>query len=133
MIRSLQTLAAICFLGRVVLNREQDKREPGLLREDFRCSEMFCICSKTYCSYYFLSKKFKCSSKGLNKRTFDHSGDGPIAKYRNVLDKTENATSANRGFLTKNHCVATYKQTKKGLSYFYLKRLFQPEGILLFA
>ena len=33
------------------------------------------------------------------------------------------------GFRTINHMVATYEQTKKGLSYFYAKRQVQDDGI----
>ena len=30
---------------------KNDKKEPGLFKEEFRCSEMLCLCSKTYCCY----------------------------------------------------------------------------------
>ena len=30
---------------------KQDKREPGLFKDEFRCSEMLCLCSNTYCCY----------------------------------------------------------------------------------
>ena len=46
-----------------------------------------------------------------------------MAKYRKVLDEFINVTSTNGGFRTVHHSVATYEQTKKGLSYFYLKRI----------
>ena len=71
----------------------------------------------------------KFSSKGLNKRILEESGDGPMEKYRKVLDEASNLTPTNRGFRTINHMVATYEQTKKGLSYFYLKRQVQDDGI----
>ena len=29
---------------------KHNKREPGLFKEDFCCTEMICLCSKTYCS-----------------------------------------------------------------------------------
>ena len=83
---------------------------------------MLCLCSKTYCCYDNKSDKFKFSSKVLNKRVLEDSGDGPLAKYSTVLDEAINLTSTNRGFRTTNHMVATYEQTKKGLSYFYPKR-----------
>ena len=70
---------------------------------------MLCLCSKTYCCYDNKSDKFKFSSKGLNKRVLEDSGDS--------------------GFRTINHMVATYEQTKKGLSYFYPKRQVQDDGI----
>ena len=52
-----------------------------------------------------------------------------MEKYRRVIDEIINLTSTNRGFRTINHCVATYEQKKKGLSYFYPKSIFQSEGI----
>ena len=45
------------------------------------------------------------------------------------MDEIINLTSTNRGFRTINHCVATYEQTKKGLSYFYPKRVVVADGI----
>ena len=110
-------------------HKKHDKREPGLFKEEFRCTEMLCLCSKTNCCYDSLSNKFKFSSKGPNKRTFEDSGDGPMAKYRQVLDETENVTYTNRRYRTKNHCVATYEQTKKRLSYFCPKRIVESDGI----
>ena len=49
-IRSLQTLAAVSFLGRVLLNtKDLRKKEPELFKEEFRCLEMLCLYCKTYC------------------------------------------------------------------------------------
>ena len=90
---------------------------------------MICLCSKTYCCYDAKSDKYKFSSKGLNKRTLEETGDGPMEKYRRVMDEIINLTSTNRGFRTINHWVATYEQTKKGLSYFYPKRVVLADGI----
>ena len=45
-----------------------------------------------------IPKEYKFSSKGLNKRTLEDCGDGPMAKYRKVLDEFINVTSTNRGF-----------------------------------
>ena len=108
-----------CFV-----HKKHDKREPGLFKEEFRCAEMLCLCSKTYCCYDKRTNKHKFSSKGLNKRTLEECGyGGPMAKYRKVLEEAVNVTSTNRGFRTIQHSVATYEQTKKGLSYFYPKRI----------
>ena len=30
-----------------VKHKQHDKREPGLFKEEFRCTEMLCVCSKT--------------------------------------------------------------------------------------
>ena len=90
---------------------------------------MLCLCGKTYCCYDKKSDKFKISSKGLNKQVLEDSGDGPMSKYGRVLDEAIILKSTNRGFRTINHMVATYEQTKKGLSFFYPKRQVQDDGI----
>ena len=111
-----------------VKHKQHDKREPGLFKEEFRCTEMLCLCSKTYCCYDVTSNKPKFSSKGLNKRVLEESSDGPLEKYRRVLNELVNVTSNNRGFRTNNHSVATYEQVKKGLSYFHPKRNVETDG-----
>ena len=52
-----------------------------------------------------------------------------MSKYRKELEKAVNVISTNRGFRTMKHIVATYEQTKKGLSSFYPKRLVEENGI----
>ena len=112
------------------IHKKQDKREPDLFEEEFRCAEMLCLCSKTNCCYDKQTNKHKFSSKRLNKRTLEECGDGgPMPKYRKVLEEAVNITSTNRGFRTSQHSVATYEQTKKGLSYFYPKRKVEEDGI----
>ena len=91
-----------------VKHKQHDKREPGLFKEEFRCKELLCLCSKTYCCYDVTSNKLNFSSKSLNKRVLEQSGDGPLEKYRRVLNEKVNVTSNNRGFRTINHSVATY-------------------------
>ena len=56
--------------GKYVKN---DKREPGLLKEVFRCTEMLCLCSKTYCCYNSVMNKTKFSSKGLSKSVLEEN------------------------------------------------------------
>ena len=112
-----------------VKHKQQDKREPGLYKKEFRCTEMLCLCSKTYCFYDVTSNKPKFSSKGLNKSVLEQTGDGPLEKCRRVLNEKVNVTWNKRGFRTKNHSVATYEPVKKGLSYFYSKRIVESDGI----
>ena len=38
------------------------------------------------------------SAAGFKKRTLEDCGDGPMTKYRKVLDEFLNLTSTNRGF-----------------------------------
>ena len=120
------------FFPRTCCNahKKHHKREPGLFKEEFRCAEMLCLCSKTYCCYDKQTNKYKFSSKRLNKRTMEDCGDGgPMSNYRKVLEESVKVTSTKTGCWTIQHSVATYEQTKKGLSYFYPKRIVEEDGI----
>ena len=108
------------------VHRKHDKREPALFKEEYRCAEMLCLCSKTYCCYDKQTNKYKFSSKGLNKKTLEDCGDGPMSK---VLEEAVNVTSTNIRFRTIQHSAATYEQIKKRLSYFYPKRIVEEDGI----
>ena len=52
-----------------------------------------------------------------------------MTNYRKVLEEFINVTSTKRGFRTIHHSVATHEQTKKGLSYFYPKRIVDADGV----
>ena len=97
-------------------NKKHDNREPDLFTDEFRCTEMLCLCSKTFCCHDSNSNNYKFSSKSLKERTLKDCGDGPMAKYRKVLDECSNATSINRSFRTVHHSAY-----QKGLSGFYPK------------
>ena len=97
-------------------HNKRDKRELGLSKKEIRCSEMLCLCSKTYCCYDRKKNKYKFGSKGLNERTLDDCADGPMLKYRKVLEEAVDVTATNRGFQTMKHSFAACEQTKKVLS-----------------
>ena len=61
-----------------VKHKQHDKRELGPFKEEFRCTEMLCLGSKTYFWYDVTSNEPKFSSKGLNKRVLEHNGDGTL-------------------------------------------------------
>ena len=71
-------------------HKKHDKREPILFKEEFRCTAMLCLRSITYCCYDIKNQKYMFSTKGLNKRALEDSGDGPMAKNRLVLDEALN-------------------------------------------
>ena len=103
-----------------------DKRTPGLFKEEFRCTEMIALCSKTYSCYCDRTKAVKLSSKGVNKQ---HLGE-PMEKYRKVLFGNGVICSKNRGFRVVNsNSIYTYEQEKRGLSAFYPKRVVLDDGI----
>ena len=74
-------------------------------------------------------KRYKFSSKGVNKPTPEDSGNHSMVKDQKFLDGTVNEKSTNGGFRSINHVVATYKQIKKGVAYFYPKRKVLTDGI----
>ena len=103
-------------------NQAYSKKNSDVLK----CIACVARLTVSYCKY---TDKIKFSSKGLNKRVLEETGNGPLPKYRRVMDEAVNIKSTNRGFRTVNHSVVTYEQTKKGLSYFYPKRIVQSDGI----
>ena len=112
-----------------VKHKQHDMREARLFKEEFRCTEILCLYCNTYCCYEVTSNKLKFSSKVLNKRVLEQSGDGRLEKYPRVLIETVNFILNKRGFRTNNHSVATYEQFKKGLSHFYPKRIVESDEI----
>ena len=122
------TLAIFFHRTCCVKHKPHNKKEHGLFKEEIRHMEMFCLCSKTYCCFDVTSNKLKFSSKGLNKRVLEQSGDGQPEKYRRVLNEKVNVTSKNGVFRTNNHSVAKYEQIKKSLSYFYPNRIDESDG-----
>ena len=55
--------------------KKNDKRKLGLIKEEFHCNEVLCLCRKTY-GYNSDSDKYKFGSRGLNKRTLENTGMG---------------------------------------------------------
>ena len=51
--------ASANFLTRTccVKHKQHDKRDPGLFKKEFRCTELLCLCFKTYCCYDVTSNK----------------------------------------------------------------------------
>ena len=110
-------------------HEKHDRWEPGFFKEEIYCTYKIFLCSKRFCCYDSHSNKFKFKRKRLDKRKLEDCGDGPMYKYCRVLEEVVEVTSTNRGFPTLQHAVGTYEETKKGLSYFYLKKNSQQDGI----
>ena len=89
-----------------------DRRDPGLFKEEFRCTEMLCMCIKSYCCYYVTSNYLMFSSKCLNKSLLEQSSNGLLDKYRRVLNQEVNVTSNKRRFQTNNHSVDSGSQNR---------------------
>ena len=105
------------FYPNFLRDKKHDSREPGPFKEEFTCFEVLCLSSNTCCCYHTASNKLKISSKGLNKCIVEQNRDGPVQKSRKFLDDSLSIESTNRDFTSKDHTVARYEQTKRGLSY----------------
>ena len=112
---SLATDASVNLFPRTCCtkHKKHDKREPGLLKEEFKCSEMLCLRKKTSCSYYLTSNKLKFRSKYLNRWVLEQIFEGRLEKYRKVLDEAVNIKWTNGSFCTKDHIVRTYELTNE--------------------
>ena len=89
---SFQAYAVQNFFPRACCDKHKkhEKREPGLFKEEFRCTEKICLCSKNYFCYDATSDNYKFSCKGLNKRTLEETGYGPLKKYRRLMEEIIN-------------------------------------------
>ena len=93
-------------------HNKYDQRTPGLFKEEFRCTEMVALCSKTYCWLDEISKTVKLSSKGINQTAL--LKNSPMQKYRSVLVEQTEIETTNRGFRVQNNeKVVTYELKKK--------------------
>ena len=66
----------------------------------------------------------------VSTHVLERSGDGPLEKYRRVLNEKVSVTSNNRIVRTNNQYVATYEQVGKSLSYLCPKQGVETDGIL---
>ena len=67
----------------------------------------------------------KFSSKGISKNRVQD----PLNIYKSVLENKTSSGSTNVGFIAKNNTIFTYKQHRKGFSYFYCKRKVLDDGV----
>ena len=109
-------------------NAKFDKRTPGLFKEEYRGKSIIALCPKMY----FVEgadhedKKYKFSSKGIQKDKNDITKE----RFEKVLtDQSYKDVCVNRGFRVIDNYMITYTQEKKGMSYYYDKRIVCPNGI----
>ena len=67
----------------------------------------------------------KVSSKGLSKRTNNLKEND----FRSVLTTKNSLCGTNTGFVRKDNVTYTYRQHKRGLTYFYGKRKVLDNGV----
>ena len=99
-----------------------DKRTPGLFKLEYKGDGIVALCSKTY---YCFGAKDKLSCKGLSKRLNNLTKDN----YQNVLQTQIGGGGVNKSFRTDGRTMHTYEQRRDALSYFYIKRKVQSDGV----
>lgn len=98
-------------------------RTPGLFHVEFSGDSIVALASKCY--YCSSGGKSKTSSKGISKKHNKLSE----SDYSDVLNERKIALGVNKGFRCVKNEMYTYIQNKKGLNYFYGKRLVCRNGI----
>lgn len=83
------------------------------------------LCSKCY--YAFGDHHDKKSCKGVQKQRNSHILT--LEAYKSVLFERSSVQVENQGFRRHSNDMITYSQLKDGLSYIYVKRQVQPNGI----
>ena len=108
------------------------RRVPGLMKIEMDdCEEMICLSSKTYFCKGRVDDKQTC--KGTRKRQNVYK----IDDYADVLETKKTKMATNTGFrrmkdrssVEKFQSMFTVEETKRSLSYFYAKRIVNPDGI----
>ena len=99
-----------------------DKRTPVLFKLEFQGDKILSLCSKSYICVG--GNKRKLAHKRVNARQnnlrFNH--------YENVLAASTQIAMTNKGIRVWDKTVATYEQTKIGLTCIYIKRKVQSDG-----
>ena len=99
-----------------------DKRTPGLFKIEWEGSAMTALNPKCYVG---VGDEPKLSCKGVTKR----QNNLTVQDFNSVLDSEKTHMVQNSGFKVVEHNVTTYTQTKRGLTYQYLKRQVCDDGV----
>ena len=100
-----------------------NKRTPGLFKVEFEGNTMYVLCSKLYFVEGETKSKYSC--KGIQKNQNEINKD----RFHNVLFNDVKDMCTNKGFRVINNFMVTYIQQKRGLSYYYDKRVVLADGV----
>ena len=104
---------------------KHDSRTPGLFKEEYRGTGAVALNSKTYVCWDSTKNTSKASSKGISKRLNELTAN----VYKDVLQTQQPFTGVNRGFIRKDRQMVTYKQSRAGITYYYVKRRVLEDGV----
>ena len=113
----------VTFEGKKISKKQYDKRTPGKFKLEFSGIGMICLNSKVY-HIWADDGEFKTSSKGMQSRNKITKEDFLDVMLHKLDHKVQNA-----GFIDDGLRKITYTQDKKGLNYFYCKRIILEDGI----
>ena len=107
-----------------ILEYKRECRTPGKWKIEAEGNEMVCLNSKTYILNTY-NDSSKISTKGLSKTNKFQTSD-----FLSILHNKQSKIGENCGFkIMKNKDILTYNQLRAGLSYLYIKRKVQNDGI----
>ena len=101
-------------------------RQAGLFHLENVSDGIIALCSKSY--YCISSDAPKLSAKGIKKTQNSLTKDA----YHDVLFNQKISKCTNRGIQKKGTSLYTYVQNKKGLNYFYGKRIVSSDHVTTF-
>ena len=100
-------------------------REPGLYKVEKESHGAIALCSKTYFTWNNDDQTIKLSTKGLSKQTNSFTRDD----FMKVLATRVSGSGVNRGMRMRGMEMMQYEQERIGLSYLYVKRHVEDDGI----
>lgn len=115
-------------------NKRNDKRKPGLFKEEWTGGCMISLAAKNYiCTIPDEGHKVKLSAKGVQKNK--NAENLTLTKFESVVKNKTSIEACNRGFKInrKTNTMESYIQYKRGLSYYYDKRRVHGDGIHTFT
>ena len=98
------------------------KRTAGLFHCENVSQGVVALCPK---SYYCFGSDPKYSSKGVSKRYNNYTHED----YLDVLTSQNIKQGINKGFRVKDSKIFTYIQKRRGLNYFYGKRIVDSDHV----
>lgn len=114
----------VMFDGGEITMQQYDKRTPGKYKAEFVGDGMISLNRKVY--HCWGADNSKTSCKGVQQKR------NPLSK-EDFLEKLNNPRSRhvvqNSGFIRHEDEIRTYTQDKKGLEYFYGKRIVKADGV----
>ena len=128
--KTITQIELVNFNGHTITQKQFEKRTPGKFKEEFNGIGMICLNSKVYhiWSDIIIDGKLltKTSCKGVQKKRNELIREDFLRIIENPSDVTyvENA-----GFIRDGLETRTYTQKKRGLNYFYCKRIVLADGV----